>query len=96
MKKIFDWFLYSSVNPTQVATTVKGVVIGVIPFLMTLLPALGINVAPGLETLPNLIYGVVFYTLTAVSLIVSAFGFARKIYALLRQLYGLFFGFEMK
>ena len=89
MKKIFDWFLYSSVNPTQVATTVKGVVIGVIPFLMTLLPVLGIDIAPGLETLPDLIYGVVFYSLTVVAALVTLFGFLRKIYA-------WFVGFEVK
>lgn len=76
---IWNWLVQSSADPTSVSLMVKGILVGVVPYLMTLLPAIGLHPSADLNSVPDMVYGLVFYGLTAVSAIMSFFGGARKV-----------------
>ena len=77
--KFWNWVVQSSADPNTVGLTVKGVVTFIIPYLLTFLPALGVNVSFDLNSLPDIIYSVVVSVFTLVAATMTVFGAIRKL-----------------
>ena len=80
-EKIFQWFVYSSANPTKYALTVKSLLLGVLPVLMMVTGISGDEANTAVDALSNF----VFLILSAVSAMGVIFGFARKVALSFRQ-----------
>ena len=78
--KVWNWIVQSSANPQQVSLTVRGVLVGVIPFLMQFLPMFGIHVSPDFNNIPDYVEAIVYYGLTIVASVMTAYGFFRKVF----------------
>ena len=78
--KFTNWLVQSSSDPEKVSMMVKGILVGIIPFLMQFLPLIGIKLSPDLVNIPDFVYGVVFYGLTAIGAVIAVMGFLRKIW----------------
>lgn len=68
--KIFQWFVYSSANPSQLSLTLKG--------LIPLLGLLGIEQVLSEEVIDGIV-GVIVQFGTIVTAAIAALGFVRKI-----------------
>lgn len=78
--KLVNWLIVSSSNPAAVSLTIKGVLVGVVPFLMQYLPIIGIQVSPDFANVPDMVYSIVFYGLTFLASFMSFVGFVRKLW----------------
>lgn len=81
LDKAFSWLLASSADPTAVSLTVKGVLVGVVPFLMA---ALGFaHVDFGVDQANQIVNAIVTITqslLTVVAAAMTVVGLVRKVY----------------
>lgn len=81
LRKIKNWVLTSSQNPSEVSLTLKGFLIGLIPGIMTFF---GIaHLAVGTDVVTNLFNAIVAFVqdvLTVVATAAMLFGAARKLY----------------
>ena len=80
MSRAIEWLINSSADPTKYSLAVKGVVAIAIPYLLTFLPLIGVQLSPDFANLPDMLYGVVFYGLTIIGSISAIVGFVRKIW----------------
>ena len=73
-------FLQSSINPEQLSLTIKGILIGIVPFLLWIANANGVQLAQGdLSEIVNLIANSAKEILTAISAIITTVGAIRKL-----------------
>jgi len=75
------WLLQSSADPSEVSLTIKGLLIGVVPVLMTVLGLAHINL--GQDQITGLVDGLVGFVqaaLTLISAIATLWGILRKIW----------------
>jgi hypothetical protein len=70
----WNWLFTSSGDPTQVAVTAKGIVIGILPALMVFIHA------PSLTNLPDDVYSLVVALFTLVAAAHLVYGLLRKIF----------------
>ena len=81
MKKIFAWLILSSKNPQQVSLTIKGVLVGAVTYVVFFAGLFHVTLSPSdLTSLIESVVQVIEMVLTLVSVITTAWGFARKIY----------------
>lgn len=79
-KKIVLWFVQSSENPSQMALTLKGIIITIIPWIITALGIFHVSVnSTDVANIGNSIITLVQATLTAVGAGIAVYGFIRKI-----------------
>ena len=76
LKQVFQWFVYSSADPSKYALTVKSMLVGVLPLLMLVTGTSQGEVNSLVEATSN----IVFYGLSFVSSVGIVFGFARKVW----------------
>ncbi len=80
MSKFWTWLVVSSENPNKIALTVKGGVSAIFGVLLIVSPVFGWNLGSGdVEKITSDIVQIVILVFTALSALVSAFGFGRKI-----------------
>jgi hypothetical protein len=77
-----EWIVYSSNDATQISLTVKGALLGIIPYLMIVAGIAHVNVGDSttLTALVDSIANFVQVALTAVSALVTVYGLARKVF----------------
>ena len=82
MNNIWNWLVKSSANPNEVALTVKGAIIGVIPVILIFLKVAGVDTIGGqnIQDFADLIGGVIVAFLSGISTIITLIGFIRKVY----------------
>lgn len=81
MKKIIAWIVLSSKDPNKVSLMIKGVLTGVITYVVFFAGVFHLNIAEGdLKTLAESATKIVEVTLTFISLFMSTGGMIRKIY----------------
>ena len=81
LKKIWNWFVVSSADPSKVSLTVKGVLVGIIPILVSILPIFGLKLdATTLGDVAGSIESIINAVLTIVALALGIVGFVRKVY----------------
>jgi hypothetical protein len=78
-EEVLRWLLQSSANPNEVSLTVKGLLIGVIPTLMTIFGLAHVNLGQDqLTAIANGIVAVIQAGLILVSAITTLYGLCRK------------------
>lgn len=80
---IWNWIVVSSADPTQVALTVKGLIVGIPAIALQILPLLGFHPGFDLNSLGDGAYSVVLTFFTLVGGGMAFFGAVRKFYLLL-------------
>jgi hypothetical protein len=84
LKKIFQWIVYSSANPTKVSLTLKGAGVTVIGFLVPVIGlthiAIGGDPSTVLNSILDSIASIVQVALTLVGAIVGLYGLVRKVW----------------
>lgn len=73
------WLIASSVDPSKVAMTVKGILVGILPILVMIAPYFGIPI-DDLNGVIDAIVKVVEVGLTLVASVMVLFGLLRKAY----------------
>jgi hypothetical protein len=74
------WIVVSSINPSEVSLTIKGVLVGTIPTIMFLLGVIHLNVGQeDLNLLIDSIAAIVQLVLALVAVIMTALGLLRKL-----------------
>lgn len=85
VKKVTDWILTSSANPAEVSLTIRGILMGAIPIIMTFVGLTHLSVSSDMLTsLTNAFVIFVQAALAIVSATMIFVGAARKVW------YGLF------
>lgn len=82
LKNIYNWFVYSSANPEKIAMTVKGILLGIAPFILIVLQARGYTNV-GSETINEWITSfceILTMVLGAVSTFLTVVGLVRKLW----------------
>jgi uncharacterized membrane protein (GlpM family) len=81
LNTLVRWIVFSSEDPSEVSLTIKGVLVGVIPYVMILIGLTHINV--GQDQLSAIVDGVSTFVQDALMLVSAAitlFGFGRKLW----------------
>jgi uncharacterized membrane protein (GlpM family) len=79
------WIVVSSQSPSEISLTIKGVLVGVIPYLMILIGLTHLNV--GQDQLSALVDGACTLlqdALMLVSAVMTAYGLARKVWTTIK------------
>ena len=81
LKKIWNWLVVSSANPTKTALTVKGFWTGLIPLILVVSPLFGLKLdANSIGSTTDDIKSVVELSLGGVGALLTTVGLIRKIY----------------
>lgn len=81
LKKIWNWLVKSSVNAQRISLTVKGILIGIIPVVMTIAHLANIKVeSADLTTLIDAMANLIIVLGSLVSIIAMIWGVIRKIF----------------
>ena len=95
MNKFIDWFVNSSKDPTRLATTMKGLILGALPIILIVSKMLGLEIGEiDVGLVAEAIESIIIYVFGTVSAIIFIYGFFRKIVISLRRkmLGGAFLG----
>lgn len=86
MKKIWNWLVVSSVDPTKTALTVKGVLTAIVPLLVLFSGAFNVETdASTIKNIIDVIGTITMQGLTLVGTTMSLYGIIRKIDLSVRQ-----------
>lgn len=86
MKNIFDWILKSSVDPSKLALTVKGLLVGAIPTIIFLSGVSNIQLSSEELTIAfDAVAQLIQASLTAISAVMIVWGFVRKLWVTLTK-----------
>lgn len=81
MKKVLNWLIYSSTNADALSLTVRGFLMGVIPYLMIATKFSGIEVEQSaLNDAVNAVVEIIKYLGAGVSAVVFIIGLVRKVF----------------
>lgn len=85
--KVFQWFVYSSADPSKISLTVRAALLGIVPIVLNVvsvacgvgIACLGIDAA-SLNSVIEAITNIVYAGLSIVASVGVAYGFVRKIF----------------
>ena len=87
IKKIWNWLVVSSANPQKISLTVKGVIISLIPILLTLSGIAHLSItSDGITNIASLIANLIDVSFTIIASISIVYGIIRKIITGLEEL----------
>lgn len=90
MGNIIKWILQSSADPTKLALTVRGLLVGIIPTVIALAPFFGIDpvfVQDWIGQFADAAEKIVFLVFSLVAAVMVAWGLFRKIILTLKSRY---------
>lgn len=84
---MWEWLIKSSVNPTQVALTVRAAMLAVVPAAVLLLRLLGVDavLGPDLEPIIDTLTRMIEGGLWVISGVGIIYGFGRKVYITIKN-----------